>query len=295
MSWALRFCKDDKEMAEDLVQDTFVRMISSWETIRNLERPEKFLYAYLRYGFLRLRAGDRRKALHFISIDELDVLDRNILDLSAGISEWQQDIKIVVQFLCWRKTTAKSASLLLLRFFHGLFPNEMVQVARGTRKAVDDGLATARKAARKFVGDRPLNSEVATQYKTRSSSHLVPCDSVPMPSTEDFMRQMLAVIFAAKSGPCLSESALRDRYTASSNSAIDTWLLSHIVSCTWCFDLVIEIHGFPPRGTRPLEDVLGYAPKAERLRKKKAAGISPKTVLAETIESVRHPPAGVVA
>ena len=273
MRWALHFCDGNREMAEDLVQDTFVRMLSSWHSIRDIENPERFLYTYLKYGFLRLRSEDRRQAIQSVSVDDLDALER-LPESGTDLLEWQRDIRAVVDFLCWRKSTTKTASLLLLRFFHGLFPAEIMQVARLTRKAVDDGLASARQEARTCTSKHPLPGDSLLAKRLRAIPQLVPQAAVSLPSTEDFMRQMSSVVFAATDGECLSTIALRDRYNEASRPAIDCWLLSHIVSCSRCLDLVLEIHSLPPRGTRPLEDVLGYAPKSESIKPKKAAPLS---------------------
>ena len=262
MRWALHFCDGDREMAEDLVQDTFMRMLSSWATIRDVEHPERFLYTYLKYGFLRLRNADRKQSFQSLDAD-FDLLDRNVLSSGPGLIEWQEEIRSVVDFLCWRKSTAKSASLLLFRFFHGMFPAEIMLIARMSRKAVDDSLASSKLEARAYVGQNSSRKFDDLKRKPVKAALFVAWPPQPPPSTEDMIYRLLEVIYAARDGDCLSYAALNERYSEESKTPVDCWLLSHIVSCTRCLDIVEELLKLPPRGSRPLEDVLGYAPKGE--------------------------------
>lgn len=273
LRWAVHFCDGDREMAEDLVQDTFMRMFSSWSSIRDVANPERFLYAYLRYGYLRLRRSDRRYNFQSLSSIDFESVDLRVDQSYVGMVKWQEELHLVVDFLCWRKTAAKSASMLLLRFFHGFFPSEIMQIARAPRKAVDDGIASAKLEVKAYIaepgvlklkphGAQPASLRVAT----------------PANSFEEFMPQMMHVVFASSGGECLSSAALEERYNNRHSTPIECWLLSHIVSCPQCLDRVVGHLNLPPRGSRPLEDVLGYAPKAEAASSK-APSVSRRAVM----------------
>lgn len=256
LRWAMHFCSGDREMAEDLVQDTFVRMLSSWSSIRDAAHPERFLYSYLRYGFLRRRSFDQRQSFQPLSSIDIELLEFRNDRGYTGLMEWQEEIHAVVDFLCRRKATTKSASMLLLRFFHGFFPSEIMLIARLPRKAVDDGLANARLEVKAYIADPGAHTNRAGIEPLTS-----PRIAQSIPSIEEFMRQMVQVIFAVDKGNCLSVSALEMRYDELCRTPIDCWLLSHIVSCSHCLEVVERRVSLPPRGSRPLEDVLGYAPK----------------------------------
>ncbi len=148
-----------------------MRMLSSWATIRDQERPERFLYTYLKYGFLRLRNADRREALQPLDQD-FDLLDMSAASTGPGLIEWQEEIRAVVDFLCWRKAAAKSASLLLFRFFHGMFPSEIMLIASMSRKAVDDSLASSKLEARTYVNQN-ASPRADTLRKKHSQDSLV--------------------------------------------------------------------------------------------------------------------------
>ena len=53
LRWAMHFTQNDREAAEDLVQDAFVRLVTSWPRIKeNVEQVEPVLYSYLKYCYL---------------------------------------------------------------------------------------------------------------------------------------------------------------------------------------------------------------------------------------------------
>jgi hypothetical protein len=56
----------------------------------------------------------------------------------------QDDLRRIVAYLCWRKGAVKSASVLLLRFFHRYFPEEIVRIALMKRGAIDELLRVSR-------------------------------------------------------------------------------------------------------------------------------------------------------
>ena len=258
LRWAMHFCNGDREAAEDLVQDTFVQMLASWSSIRDTEHPERFLYTYLRYGFLRHRSLGLRYSIHELTPPEYDSIRAQPATDKTNMLEWQSDLRSIVTYLCWRKATTKSASIMLFRFFHGYFPSEIMRIAGMSRKAVDEALANAKEEAKTYIASPQklkimhrgaLPTPVSTFHSTLS--------------TEEFVAEMLEQIYAARDGSCLSAEALGRYYDEHSRVPIDCWLLSHLVSCPECLKIVSRRLELPPGGTRPLDDVLGYAPRSE--------------------------------
>jgi DNA-directed RNA polymerase specialized sigma24 family protein len=274
LRWALHFCDGDREMAEDLVQDTFMRMLSSWSSIRDVANPERFLYAYLRYGYLRLRRSDRRHNFQPLSSIDFELIDVGVDQSYAGLVKWQEELHMAVDFLCWRKTVTKSASMLLLRFFHGFFPSEIMQIAKLPRKAVDGGIASAKLEVKAYIAEPGM-----LKLKPHGAEPASPRVSGPATSIEEFMPQMLHVVFASGGGKCPPSTVLDDRYNDRHSTPIDCWLLSHIVSCPHCLDRIVSQLNLPPRGSRPLDDILGYAPKAEANGSKHLSSVPRRTVM----------------
>jgi DNA-directed RNA polymerase specialized sigma24 family protein len=53
--------------------------------------------------------------------------------------------------VCVRKETAKAASALILRFFHGYYPSEITQLLCTSRQAVAELLRVARAEVKAFL------------------------------------------------------------------------------------------------------------------------------------------------
>lgn len=257
LRWAIHFCGGDREAAEDLVQDTFVQMLSSWSSIRDAAHPERFLYSYLRYGFLRRRSLGLRYSFQTLSSLDFESLELSAAQHRTSIIEWQDELRSAVDFLGWRKNSTKSASMLLLRFFHGFYPSEIMRIARLSRKAVDDSLANAREETKAYLAN-PKKLQVMhcdLPPAIHNSRTAVP--------TDEFLAQMLQRISDNRTGDCLSASTLTALYSDTREGSIDCLLLAHLVSCPQCLDVIARQMSLPPRGSRPLEDILGYAPRMD--------------------------------
>jgi len=256
MRWAMHFCENDRQAAEDLVQDTFAQMLSSWESIRNLHQPEQFLYSCLRYGFLRQRRLGRR-----ILMERLTSVDYESMVVSARQSrgqenEWQNELRRVVAFLCWRKEAIKSASLLLLRFFHGFFPAEIAKIAILPRTSVYDAIDYARQETKAHLSD---------PKKLQIMHHGTPPapEFAPVLPADQFVEELLNAIFASRQSACMPPSALLHRYEGEAAIPIDSQLMAHLASCRICLDLVCRNLDLPPRGSRTLDETLSIAPKSK--------------------------------
>src|SRR6202035_1548049 len=65
--------------------------------------------------------------------------------------ELQDQLAKLCGFLCWRKESSRTASLLLLRFFWGLQPQEIMLLARLPRPSGHNQIWIARNEARSYL------------------------------------------------------------------------------------------------------------------------------------------------
>src|SRR3984957_5484374 len=72
LRWALHFTENDRAAAEDLVQETFVRLLLTWDTLADLDDLEPLLYSYLRYAHLSERRRGRSHAFQKLSTADFD-------------------------------------------------------------------------------------------------------------------------------------------------------------------------------------------------------------------------------
>ena len=235
LRWAMHFTQNDRHAAEDLVQDTFVRLIVSWPRIKdNLDQAEPFLYSTLKYAHLMESRRGRRFKFQNLALIEFDDLRLSLKEENdADPIEVQDDLRRIVAYLCWRKRSAKSASVLLLRFFHGYFAEEIVRIALLKRNVVDKLLSIAREEVKAYLAD-PARVEIMRQGRP---PEVMP-RQVAVPA-HHFAEELRNVIFEARTSPCLSRDQLARHYQGSAPKAITCELLAHIVSCKRCLE---EMH-----------------------------------------------------
>ena len=255
LRWALHFTQNDAALAEDLVQDTFMRLIMSWPRIKdNIHQVEAFLYSTLRYAHLmELRRG-RRMILQDIELIEFDDLQQTLREgKNIDPIEVQDNLRRIVAFLCWRKRIVKSASVLLLRFFHGYLPDEIARIAIVRQRAANDLLRMARQDVKAYMAD-PDSVELIRHGKI---PELMPRQiAVPQESFEEELR---SAIFAAYSSPCPSHEQWRLRYHRANPQPLSAEWLGHLVSCRACLRFVCELFNFPPHG----DGIVGFSSRAK--------------------------------
>lgn len=253
LKWALYFSQGDQSEAEDLVQDAFVRFVVSEPELKEPERIEALLYTYLKYVHLsHVRRTQRypHQELPLVDFDSIYLAIRETP--SVDLIEVQDTLRRIVAYLTWRKEKAKSASILLLRFFHGYRKDEIMQIGLLSDCVVANGLMRAREEARlHLAGD----DEHILAIHQAVPPVLFP-KGVAIPH-DQFLAELRRSILETCQGPCLSREELLSRYQRLSPKPIECKLLAHIVSCERCLDLVSKLHGIPPLSGHSPEEMTG--------------------------------------
>jgi RNA polymerase sigma factor (sigma-70 family) len=246
MRWAMHFAQNDSTVAEDLVQDTFVRLMNSWARIKdNITEVEPVLYSYLRYAFLTEIRRGRRFCFEELALIEFDDLRLSLKEeKSADPIQIQDDLRRIVAYLCWRKRSAKSASVLLLRFFHGYFPDEIARIAGLRRGPVNELLRVAREEVKAYLVD-PSRVEIMRQGRP---PELMPTRAAVPP--DRFAQELRKIIAEARTGPCLDRDQWLRCCNANPPKPLSSELLAHLVSCEHCLEIVRSHNGLPPLSQR---------------------------------------------
>src|SRR5260370_1319994 len=145
----------------------------------------------------------------------------------------QEELRRICEYAVLRKTTSKAASVLILRFFHGYYPNEIAQILRTTRGAVDFLLRSARMEARAYVND-PHSFGIISTQSTGKARFLTSAAA----STEDFINELRLAIWNSITNECPTVASLLELYRADQPEVLDCPTLAHIVSCRDCLDQV---------------------------------------------------------
>src|SRR5260370_28948268 len=82
----------------------------------------------------------------------------------------QDELRTVCQYACARKESSKAGSILILRFFHGYYPDEISKLSRISRPAVKDRLRLARAEAKLYLDSPKALSFMQQNQETKTHS-----------------------------------------------------------------------------------------------------------------------------
>jgi len=276
LAWSLKLTAHDRQLAEDLLHDTFVQFTFSRPDLNSIRDVDSYLYAMVRnshISHLRRALNVRTTLLSMVEFDSLEVGLR-VTDVQDQIKV-QDELRLICHYACLRKESSKGGSVLILRFFHGYYPSEIAQVLCSNWMAVTKWLQRARNEAALYLEDAQTLSFIKDS----------PAPSPPQlgfaRGTEDLLDELRQMISAARQGDCLSTSELKDLYHRSDTQAIDHTTLAHLVSCPNCLDSVNRLLGLPLLNQRYPTDMTG------RDRKPKGPGDGPPPTGADNDQSTR--------
>src|ERR1700757_3569265 len=72
LRWAMHFAQNDAAAAEDLVQETFIRVLLLKDALRDPDNIEPLLYTHLRYAYLTEWRRGRNHSFHNLAAADFD-------------------------------------------------------------------------------------------------------------------------------------------------------------------------------------------------------------------------------
>lgn len=253
LNWASQLVHHDQAEAEDLVHDLYIQFVRVDRTVETVENIEGYLFTALRnLHYSRMRRAGRDPINDFL------IVDYDSVELGLAAVDRRQllfvrsNLRQICKHACQRKSTARSASILILRFFFGYYPSEVMKITQSSRMAVDRSLQLGRKEARLNL-ERPNvlrsifpDKEISVSFAAEGTD------------TESLFAQFREAIFSACEGECFAEGVLEERYASESKARLTTSELAHLVSCKFCLDRVNRILGLPLLSERSPEDALDH-------------------------------------
>jgi DNA-directed RNA polymerase specialized sigma24 family protein len=255
--------KGSKEEAAELVHDLYVRFVQSKSRpdVSDVNRLRGYLYKTLKNLSISQGVRNGRNALSNLLVVDYDsvefalaAFDRNRLLYVRG------DLAGICEYACIRRHTARAASVLILRFFFGYHPSEIVELLQTSRVAVDRLTQIARQEAKAFL-TRPSLLRFMGQGVTRTSfySQYLPDDPVAL------IGELHRRIFSEVEGKCVPREQLEAKKGSSPGTQLTTTALSHLVSCSNCLEkanIVLHLQGIrnnlirlPNKAWQPHRDV----------------------------------------
>ena len=269
MGWALRLTNHDRQQAEDLVHDTFVQFMINQPDLGIVEQNiEGYLYGMLRNMHIsQVRRALRLRETAFPLADILSISEtasvREELRVVGQKIQVQDELCRVCQYASIRKNSSKVGSAVVLRFFHGYYPNEIAAVTRSSRAGVDKMLQRARTEARLYLKDP--DSLVFLHGEQPPPELQIKFGQEP----EDLLSELREALYRSRSGECFSVEQLRETYQAKEADTLTPQKLAHIVCCGVCLDEVNKLLGLPLLAAREPERMAG---RDKRDRGKRGGG-----------------------
>ncbi|HEU4386827.1 MAG TPA: sigma-70 family RNA polymerase sigma factor, partial [Blastocatellia bacterium] len=251
LALCLKLTGHDRQLAEDLLHDAFVQFTLVRPDLESIRNIDGYLYGMLRNMHLsHLRAAKcAGGGLRLVDYDTID-LSLGTVTLMNHITA-RDELRAVCRFACVRKETSKSASVLILRFFHGYYPAEIALVIGSPRKAVDDWIRIARREAKAWLQD-PTQVAPINRTGPRPDLEFSTCLTIG-----EFVSDLRSAIFSAGISPCFTDDELGRMYDENGNASPDCRALAHIVGCVKCLDRVNYLLGLAPLSERFPNDMLG--------------------------------------
>ncbi len=254
--WALHLTGHDQAQAEDLVHDVFVQLRLGGADFAAIENLEAYLFTVLRNLHRSQLTRAQRSPANPSLLVEYDSVEAGLQALhdDAGQRlETLAELRAICQFVCARKESAKAASALILRFFHGYYPSEIAPLLCTSRQAVAELLRVARAEVKAFL------------LEPQQLVFLSPVAALPEPpplTSEKLTEQLQQAIYATRQGECLPLRHLEDLYLANRAELIDAPKLAHFVSCADCLERINQLLKLPSLDHRDPPEMLGPDPSA---------------------------------
>jgi RNA polymerase sigma factor (sigma-70 family) len=249
--WALRLTERNHERAEDLLHDAFIQFTLSHPDLDSIHDLDSYLFVTLRNLHLSQMRRATRTIARELSIIEYDSAELGLWSIDPRDQIKTQDqLRTVCYYACMRKKTAKAASVLILRFFHGYYPQDVAKVLQISRGAVKDRLRLARAEARLYLTDSSRLNLIQEDHAAER-----PHAEVGR-VTDDLLSELRQTIFASRDGVCFTLKQLEEFYSED-KEALECSAVAHLVSCAKCLDNVNRIVRLPLLAERYATDTLG--------------------------------------
>jgi len=251
LTWALHLTHQQRDSAEDLVQDAFVQFMLARTQLEEIENINGYLRRLLRNMYLS-RATRLAQRLHD---DALSIADYDTFRLGwtaiepARRMQAAEQLHQICAYACFRKESSRAGSVLILRFFLDYFPTEIASVLSSSRHCVDQWQRLARREVKVFLSEpNRLRFVDAKTAAARMWTRYPASDC-------DLMLALRGMIFNSRQGACLSREEIQEAYTTGRTEALSTTQLAHVVSCRSCLDAINTILRLPLLAERyPAED-----------------------------------------
>lgn len=235
LKWAVTLTRGDVGKAEEIVQEFCLYLALTKPDLRNVTNLDGYFYISLRNLYQSSLARSAREAMRFVSVAEFDSIRVALAGNRGGDTlERQNDLRCICSYAIWRKNQSKGFCYFILHFFHGYFRREIAEMAGVPLSAIYNKLHAARSEVKAHLEDQDRGKFRVLSKKAPPEPSLL----WHRISESNLFKELRATILNARNSPCLSEEELLARFRTSVVKPISCGLLSHIVSCERCLEIV---------------------------------------------------------
>jgi DNA-directed RNA polymerase specialized sigma24 family protein len=256
-SWGLLLARGDTGRAQDIVHDLCLHFSLTQPDLANVSNLDGYLYTSLRHIYLSSLARASRDAARFVSVAEFDSFESALLlDCPADLLQRQNDLRRICSYALWRKEDSKASSYFILHFFHGYQRHEIAELAILPVPSIYSKLKSAREEMKAYLSQ---SDKLRFTHRRRPP---VAISALRAVSSPELFRQIRGLILSARNSDCISEQNLLAHYQSVIQSPISSALLSHLVSCERCLD-ILDRH-FRRPSLKDREPLDGFGSASER-------------------------------
>src|SRR5262245_34091974 len=168
LRWARALTEGDLSLAEDVVHDAYVQFVLSRTDHTSINNLDHYLHRVVRNAhrtYIRHTTPGRFDQLSSIDLDSLQIADHD----PDGPAQARQVLFAVCLYAREQRELSIAFSVLVLRFIHGYYPNEVAHLTKRTRGAVDVLLKSARNTLKLNLSDLRQSYFIDSHEAFRSS------------------------------------------------------------------------------------------------------------------------------
>ncbi len=234
-NWAALITRQDKELAQDILHDTFLKFTSSPRLAANFD---DYVFVSLKNQYVSHLRRDVRLRKAVSLSDEWISNSRDLSFDPRPANQVADKLRAICHYACVRRHTSIGAGILILRFVHGYSAEEVIRIVRRSPNAVDCRLAMARREMSSFLMFPHKLAWIADK------ASLEPCGRYLIGQGPHIQAELRSMVFANRVGRCLSVGEIREVYRKGSGG-LPKAALAHVVACEPCLTCVGEVLGIP--------------------------------------------------
>jgi DNA-directed RNA polymerase specialized sigma24 family protein len=244
LDWARQLTQGLPGEGEDLVQDLYIRFVQmrSGSRFADEDHIRGYLYKSLKNLYISRKLRYGRDAVSGLLVVDFDSVEFAMQGIDRSeLLHVRGDLAAVCEYACIRRKTNRAAAALILRFFLGYLPTEVLYLLRTNRSTLDALLQTARLEAKAY-----LNRPGVLRFLHRGERSAPSFPRFLPEEPEALFTELHRRIFSQTEGACLSSEILKDRYALHPDApAFSIQEIAHLTSCRECLNQASRLLGLP--------------------------------------------------